>query len=252
MSQKSTAKRILYLVPAPMSRGPFGASELTRRQRLLNERAWGGFRFEVRDTDEGPFTIESIVDEQLSVPGTLRAAVQAEHNGFSAIVLGCFADPGSDAARALLRIPVVGPAEVSLHLACQLGNRYAILTTSEGVVPLIEKVVRHLRLEQRMAGIRTVGTTVLHVADDRKAMLNRLERAGRLALDTDGADVLVLGCMSVSFLNVAPDLSRRLGVPVVCPLAAAVEFAQSLVRCGLSHSKKAFPVPAQSVSAAAG
>src|SRR5581483_8151918 len=233
MSQKSTAKRILYLVPAPMSRGPFGASELTRRQRLLNERAWGGFRFEVRDTDEGPFTIESIVDEQLSVPGTLRAAVQAEHNGFSAIVLGCFADPGSDAARALLRIPVVGPAEVSLHLACQLGNRYAILTTSEGVVPLIEKVVRHL-------------------ADDRKAMLNRLERAGRLALDTDGADVLVLGCMSVSFLNVAPDLSRRLGVPVVCPLAAAVEFAQSLVRCGLSHSKKAFPVPAQSVSAAAG
>jgi allantoin racemase len=245
MSRTPMPMRILYLLPAPVSRGPMGASELTRRERLLAERASAGVRFEVRDTDEGPFTIESIVDEQMSVPGTLRAVVQAEGDGFDAVILGCFADPGSGAARSLLRIPVIGPAQVSLHLACLLGERFAILTTSDSVVPLIQKVVRETRLEQRLAGIRTVATSVLHVADDRNAILHRLGRAGEMALQQDNADVLVIGCMSLGFLDVAAELGERMGVPVVCPLAAAVNCAESLVRSGLTHSKKSFPAPAQ-------
>ena len=220
-------KRILYLMPAPVSRGPMGPGELQRRRALLQHRASIQFEWEVGETDEGPPTIESLEDEELCIPGTIRAALAAERDGFSAIILGCFADPGLELARSVLRIPVVGPAESALRLACTLGRSYTILTTSDAVIPLMHKVVARSGSETRLASVRTLGSTVLEVGHDQQRMLEQLASAGEAALSEDGSSVLVLGCMSLAFLNVAPKLERVLGAPVVCPLTAAVVSAES-------------------------
>ncbi len=230
--------RILYLMPAPVSKGPLGPDELMRRRHLLRQGASAAFEWEVGDTDEGPFTIESLADEERCIPGMLRAVVAAERNGFSAIILGCFADPGIGLARSALRIPVIGPAEASLHVACMLGKSFGILTVSEEVVPLIHKVVRKTGFDDRMAGVRTIATTVLQIADNREAMLQSLIKAGELALSTDRADVLVLGCMTLAFLNIATELGKRLRAPVVCPLAAAVGCTEMLLRAGLTQARR--------------
>ena len=230
--------KILYLIPAPLSKGPKGIGELSRRRHLLQQRASVAFDWEVGETDEGPVTIESIADEERCIPGMLRAALSAERDGFSAVIVGCFADPGLQLARSLLRIPVVGPADASLHLACKLGKTYGIVTTSDEVLPLIHKVAKATGLGGRMAGICTLGNTVLQVADNRKTIIHQLVKAGELLISRNGANVVVIGCMSIAFLNLEAVLEERLKVPVVCPLAAAIRSTETLLRSGLKKSKR--------------
>jgi allantoin racemase len=74
-------------------------------------------------------------------------------------------------------------------------------------------------------------------------VLDKLEEVGRAALRDDGADLLVLGCMSMGFLGITDDLQKRLDVPVVNPVTAALKTAEAIVAMGLSHSKVAYPMP---------
>jgi allantoin racemase len=59
---------------------------------------------------------------------------------------------------------------------------------------------------------------------------------GQRALDSDGSDVIVLGCAGMA--DLCATVSNRLGVPVVDGVAAAVTFAESLVRLGLRTSDR--------------
>ncbi|MEV0127664.1 GntR family transcriptional regulator [Dactylosporangium sp. NPDC050688] len=66
----------------------------------------------------------------------------------------------------------------------------------------------------------------------------------RAALARDGADVVVLGCAGMA--DLAAEVSRRVGVPVVDGVAAATLLVQSLVTLGLGTSKHgefAPPIP---------
>jgi len=45
------------------------------------------------------------------------------------------------------------------------------------------------------------------------------------------------------FLGITDDLQKRLDVPVVNPVTAALKTAEALVAMGLSHSKLAYPMP---------
>jgi allantoin racemase len=66
---------------------------------------------------------------------------------------------------------------------------------------------------------------------------------GRTAVREDRADTLVLGCMSMGFLGIAEELGKRLEIPVVNPVLAAVKTAEMVVAMGLGHSKAAYPMP---------
>jgi allantoin racemase len=62
-------------------------------------------------------------------------------------------------------------------------------------------------------------------------------------VDEDGADVLILGCMSMAFHDVTQELQERVGVPVVNPVAASLAMAELVARQKLVHSKRYWPDP---------
>ena len=73
------------------------------------------------------------------------------------------------------------------------------------------------------------------------------------AVAEDGCDVIVLGCAGMA--DLAADISRRIGVPVVDGVAAATTTVQSLVAMGLrtsTRSEFAPPLPKQMVGLLAG
>jgi allantoin racemase len=230
--------RILYLVPGALSASR-GAEELQRRRAALQGWSAPGVEVGIAENTDGPHSIESGYEEYLSVPGSLEVARKAQEDGYDAIILGCFGDPGLDAFRELVRVPVVGPCEAAMHAACQLGHQFGIVTVLDSVVAPLHGLARLAGLESRVAAIEAVDVPVLELgADSDEAVLGGCRRA--LAA---GADTLILGCMSMAFLGVAERLSDELGVPVVNPARCALKMAELLVGTGLTHSRRAFPTP---------
>ncbi len=233
---------VTYFIPGPMSRGQLGRRELERRREYLERHAARDTIISVQDWDTGPESIESAAEEYLSVPGLLTAAPILEADGTNAIVVGCFGDPGLSAARELTSIPVVGPGQASAHLAAQLGSRFAILTVVDEVVPAIGRQMRGHGVAGFLAGVRAVEVPVLELRRRRDEVLGELVRVGTQVVQS-GADTLVLGCMTMGFLDVARDLQQELGVPVVNPVLAALKLAETMVVAGLAPSRMAYPAP---------
>ena len=235
--------RILYQLTSPMEKTVLGAEEVARRRDFLRRRAALGVEIEVRSLCDGPASIESAWEASLVVPALCEAVVRAQAEGLSAVIVGCFNDPGLDALRELTSIPVVGSGAAALHLAAQLGTRFTILSPLDEAPGRGHERLRALALAPKLASVRAVNMPVLDLARARDAVLDRLEEIGRAALRDDGADALVLGCMSMGFLGITDDLQKRLDVPVVNPVTAALKTAEALVAMGLSHSKLAYPMP---------
>ena len=190
--------RIVYFLPGPMSRGPLGPEELVRRQAFLNEHAFHGTEAVVRETENGPASVESSAEEYLSVPGILEAAPRLEAEGFDAMIIGCFGDPGLAPARELVDFPVIGPGQAGALAAAQMGQRFAIITVVDEVVPAIRRQMRGYGLEGLVADIRAVDVPVLELRQRADQVLETLELEAHAALRA-GADTLVLGCMTMGF-----------------------------------------------------
>jgi allantoin racemase len=193
----------------------------------------------------GPASIESEFEHAIAVPDTVRLIVEAERDGVDAVVVDCMADPGVRAARELVRIPVLGPAETTMHLACLLGHRFSIVTTGERSVPEFENQARLAGLGERIASVRFVDIPVLELGDDPGALLAALvEQSGR-AIEDDGAHVIVFGCTGmIGFADAVRDgLVERgyPGVPVLDPVPVTVRVAEALLAAGLAHSLRTWP-----------
>lgn len=217
--------------------------ELSRREKVLNSFATKQFSVDVRAISEGPAAIESYSDEYLSVPDSIRLAREAERSGYVAVILGCYGDPGIEALRESLEIPVVGPGETSLYTAAMLGHEISILTVLKNIVHPLKLLALKAGLQERLASVRVIGRPVLSVGADIEGTKRALLKVGRAAIEEDGADTLVLGCMSEAFLGLSAVLQKELTVPVVDPVGTSVKMAGLLLANGLTHSKRAYPPP---------
>lgn len=215
--------------------GPSG--RLEKLQAFLSP----GVELETRSNYGGPASIESMWEEYLSVPGTMDLAVQLEREGFDAIIPGCFGDPGLDGIRELVNIPVVGPGQAGMTVAAMLGHKFSIVTVVENVIRPLENLALLHGLASKLASVRQIGIPVLELNSDPEYTFSRAIEACREAIEKDRADVLVMGCGTLSFRS--EELSAELGVPVVNPLRAALRMAELYVSSGLSHSKRSYPTP---------
>ena len=139
----------------------------------------------------------------LNARSILEAIIKAEREGYDAAVVGCFGDTGVKEARSVVHMPVIGPAESTMLLACQLGRKFAIITANlPGLVPQHEAQVREHGLWDRLIpnGIRPdihafEDTWTKSFADPQFAADGVAERAKELV--ADGADVIVIGCCGI-------------------------------------------------------
>lgn len=190
-----------------------------------------------------PEVVESLYDEALLAPWTVEMCVEAERRGYDAVITGCAGDPGVEAARELVRIPVIGPGQAGLHAAAMLGDRFSVLSPLESTVRPTRALVRHSGLAEKCASVRSVDCGVLELRAGRRETLEKVAAVARRCIAEDGADVLVLACASLSH-RFGDDLAAVLPVPVVNVLRVSVRMAEFLVGSRLAHSKVAYPTPA--------
>ncbi len=216
-----------YFVPGPMSRGPLGPQELKRREAVFRRWVEPTTRVSVRDAPNGPHSIESVEQSAGADAIVLRGARDAERAGYHAVIVGCFGDPGVAAARHRVAIPVIGPGEASIGQACRIG-RFSIITLLDETIPLHDRQVRAAGRNDRLASIKPTGIRVLDLPKNPSNTMQRIVEVGREAVREDGADVLILGCMSMSFMAVDEQVAREIGVPVINAARAALVAAHAL------------------------
>lgn len=191
-------------------------------------------RVDVVNPAGGPISIECAYDESLAVPGMLKLVQAAPSQGYDAVVIACFSDPGLDAAREIVEIPVVGIQEASMYLAASLGSAFGVLTTLERRVPARRKYAESLGLGGKMVATPVLNIPVAETVGSLDRMKEVALEKGREAI-AQGAESLILGCAGLG--DWSGELKEALGVPVINPNAAGLKLAESLVDMGISHSK---------------
>lgn len=236
--------KIVYVLPGPISRTEPGRQEMERRLEILRSYAAPGTHVDIVDVDEGPASIESLYEEYLSIPNTVDLMLEMEKKGYDAAILGCYGDPGLDAVREVTgKMVVVGPGEAGVMAAAMCGYRFSIITVTNSIINPLHHLVEKAGVGKKLASVRAINTPVLELANDREKTIQKLVEEGKKAIQEDRADTLVLGCMSMGFLNVAEEMSKALGVPVINPGKTSLKMAEALVGAGLSHSKLAYLTP---------
>jgi allantoin racemase len=196
--------------------------------------------------DRGPPSIESEFDEALAVPDTIVKAIEAERADADALIIDCMGDPGLKAVREVVRIPVLGPAETSMHLAAMLGHRFSIVTVLNSVKPMLSNLARIYGVHEKLASTLVVDIPVLELEQRFSEVQRSLAERALQAVEQDDADVIVLGC--TGFLGCAAAIQEHLlqsghDLPVIDPIPATVCVAEALVKSSLRHSKRTYAPP---------
>jgi allantoin racemase len=212
--------------------------ELERRERIANDLVADDVT--VIEAGEGPLSIESTVEEEWSTVGVMRT-VAAHEAEIDAFVIGCFGDPGLAAARELTDTPVVGPAAASFYTAVQLADRFSCLTILESTKPFTRRLIHDYGLGDQLASVPVVEAPVLDIDHESNAIVQDMIDAGRAAVTEDGAEALVPGCMSLSFMQVHDEIAAELGVPFLDPVRIGLGTASMWAHWGVAQSPATYP-----------
>jgi allantoin racemase len=225
---------ILYFVPGLMDQ-----RELKRRERIANRFANPGNYVDVKSSKSGPISIESAVEEEMSVPGLLKGLLTYQER-YDVAVLGCFGDPGLRAARELVQIPVIGPAESSICFSQQVADRFGVLVALERDIPTTRAVVARYEMSHKLAAVQPLSIPVLDLAKNRKRTERELVKAAKLA-EKQGAECLILGCMSLAYMLADELMEDKANIPVLNPAKIAIKTAETFAHLKMHHSNKTYP-----------
>jgi allantoin racemase len=185
-------------------------------------------------TGVGPQHLEYQAYEMVVAGRTMGAIRWAEENGYDAAVIGCFYDPALRGARELTtRMAVTAPAEASLHIASTLGERVSILVGRSKWIPEMHENVVKYGFADRLASFRVLQMSVHEFQKDPARTEDRIMEEARLAVERDGADVVVLGC-TIEFGFYAK-VQAEIGVPVIDAIVAPLRYAEFLADLQARH-----------------
>ncbi len=139
---------------------------------------------------------------------------------YDGVIISAFADPGLEELRALLTVPIVGLAEAGLREAARDGRRFAVVTTTPGLIPAIDAKVETLGLSTSYAGVfLTRGDPIALTASVAELEI-ALAEAVRTAIQTRDIEAVVIGGgpLAVAARTLAPQFQ----IPIIEPIPAAV------------------------------
>ncbi|QOZ84932.1 MULTISPECIES: aspartate/glutamate racemase family protein [Chromobacterium] len=224
---------------------PNTTADMTERIRLAAVRAARPDTLIVaRNPEDGPVSIESHFDEAVSVIGVCEEVMEGARQGCDAYVVACFGDPGLNAARELVRAPVVGIAQAAFQMASLIATRFSVVTTLSRTCVIAEHLLHSYGYAHLCRRVRAAEVPVLDLERDPDLAYRLIVEEARKARDEDGIGAIVLGCAGMA--DLAPRIGEAIGLPVVEGVGAAVVLAESLVALGLRTSKTgdlAFPPP---------
>jgi len=170
----------------------------------------------------------------------LEAVLDAEKEGFDAVLVSSFSDPAVNEARQAMNIPVVGLAQPSMLTALMMGSRFGVVAVSPESAPRNEELVMKYGLRERaILPVKSMPISPeeqFKMIEDSRHGIEAFKEVSR-AYIRDGAEVIISACGRVSlalrFAPGCPELPNGLteidGVPVLDTVGCAVKWAEMMV-----------------------
>lgn len=242
--------RILFLNQSP--REPDRDEEYVRIEALLNSYASPGTRVELAVPDDyaGARVFEELgsrmalngLHHAMETPALVRKIVWAQEKGYDAVVQSNTFDPGVEAGRLAVRIPVIGLFRTSLHIAASLADRIGITVPLPNHVPYTWRIVRAYHMQDFVATIQPLGIYGKDLAGRKQEIFDRAAALMDTMVKKDGAECIIpLGGALFPYVVSPAELEQRIGAPVLNTKAIGIRFAEMCVALGLSHSPVAYP-----------
>ncbi len=183
--------------------------------------------------EKGPRSIETYYDEAMAIPDVLRI-VNEHKDSCDGIMMDCFQDPGVHAARELVDVPVLGPAETSMSVASLIAPKFSIISVPMNSGPMFELYAKQLGLSSQLAASIGVDIPVLNLEEDQEKAVEEVVKAATWTIEERGAEAVILGCTGMT--GFAKAIQEKLPVSVIEPATTTLKMLELLVDLGLQHS----------------
>ena len=182
------------------------------------------------------------LDHAMATASLVRKVVWAAENGFDAVVQSNNFDPGVEAARLSVSIPVIGIFRTALHVAANLADRIGIMVPLESHIPYTWRLLRTYGMADAVVDIRSLGIYGDDLKDRLPEITDKSVSLIRGLTKESGAQFIVpLGGALIPAVVDPARLQELTGVPVINTTLAAVRFAETCVATGLSQSPLCYP-----------
>lgn len=173
--------------------------------------------------------------EHLLATQLIKNAVTAEAEGFDAVSVSCFFDPGLEEARELVSIPIVSACETSLTVAMGMGHSAIITALDSHQAAALHRVVKRHGLTDRVKAIVHLSPAVTDLEIEAGIPVDELVRRHEQAisaLDISGPTALIPGEGVLNATLSSAGIQSIAGLPVIDSFASVVAHAEMLVRLG--------------------
>jgi allantoin racemase len=188
--------------------------------------------------------IKTGADVSLLANETMKLTINAEKQGFDAVVIHGICDFGIEAARGAVDIPVVGLGSATFHLACQLADRFGVVTKSEATIPEFSRRIQLMGCFNRITSMRALNIPELELKEQSKKLRDRFIEIARYQIKTENAQLIIAGYSAIFSALEEEErekIEKTLGVPVLDGVSIAMKTAEMLIELKLCHSHKAYP-----------
>lgn len=148
----------------------------------------------------------------IAEPKIIELAKEMYADGYEAIIISCAGDPAIAQVRKAVPIPVIGAGASTAAISLFFGDHPAALGITADIPTGFERVF----------GEKTVGSArgddVLDVNALMTARGYQATATAAQGLKNAGADVIALSCTGMSTIEIAPQLEKDLGIPVIDPV----------------------------------
>lgn len=159
--------------------------------------------------------------------------ITAEREGYDAVAISCFLDPGLEEARSMVDIPVVSSCETALLVSSAVARSFGFLTLDESMAAYLRKLVAHYGFADRVNVVAALDPPIDEFELDRAftgspEFVQRFSRQAE-SLIADGADIII---PAEGVLNVALVRNgvRAVGAaPVLDSYGSLLAFAETMV-----------------------
>ena len=224
----------------------------THIQRLLKSYASPETSFELAyPEDLGGGEVLSLLEQGkalsglhhiLETPALVKKAIEAEQLRFDAVIQSNTFDPGVEASRLAVRIPVIGLLRASLHFAATICDRFGLIVPLPSHMPHTMRLVQSYGMTRFVSGIKTVDfydTGDLSGYHD--LIVERTLAIGQELVEQGAQAIIPLGGKIYPYVVTPEELAPKLGVPIINTKAVGVSYAELMVRCRITHSQRAYP-----------